>query len=331
EAYWDGLRDVISDFRIRGSYAEAGNTNIGYYPALGSYGAGQYGSQNGIAYNNFGNDELKWESQKKLDFGFDLGMFDNRLGLIVAWWQQDNDDLILAAPTPPSAGIPGNVINRNIGRVLANGIEVTVDYDIIRKSRFRWNASLNFSTLQTEVKKLVDGQDIVTSYNIIREGESLRAIYGLEYWGVNPANGNPVYVKNDGSLIQGNISTSTFFGFDPNNPSELGAAASLITSGPNDDRKILGNALPTWFGGFNNELSFGPFDLNVLFRFSGGNVIMNRTRIDLLGQAFNNNSTEILGRWQSPENPGDGQTPKLVQNQDNFINQPNFASTRFVE
>ncbi len=328
EAFWDGMRDVISDFRIRGSYAEAGNTNIGYYPSLGTYGAGQYGTQNGIAYNNFGNDQLQWESQKKLDFGFDMGLFDNRLGIIFAYYQQDNDDLILAAPTPPSVGIPGNVINQNIGRVVANGIELTVDYDVVRSSKFRWNANVNFTTMATEVKALVNDQDIISDYNIIRVGESLRAIYGFEYWGVNPANGNPVYVKADGSLVQGNIANTTYYGFNPDNPGELGAASSLSGTA---DRKVLGSALPTWFGGFDNQFTFGAFDANILFRFSGGNYIMNRTRVDLMEQAFNNNSTEILGRWQSPENPGDGITPRLRQDQANFINQPNFASTRWVE
>ena len=73
ESYWESLKDMISDFRIRGSYAQTGNTNIGNYPYIGSYGSGLYGTQNGIAYNNFGNDQLKWESQTKTDVGVDLG------------------------------------------------------------------------------------------------------------------------------------------------------------------------------------------------------------------------------------------------------------------
>lgn len=328
ESFWDGLRDVINDFRIRGSYAEAGNTNIGFYPALGAYGAGQYGSQNGIAYNNFGNDQLKWESQKKLDFGFDMSLLDNRLGLSFAYWQQDNNDLILAAPTPPSVGIPGNVINRNIGRVLASGIELTVDYDVVRSRGFKWNAAINFTTQNNEVKALVNDQDIITDYNIIRVGESLRAIYGYDYWGVNPANGNPVYVKADGSLVQGNIATLNYRVFDPNNPSEIGTASSLSAA---NDRRVLGSALPTWFGGFDNNFTVGDFDINLFLRFSGGNLIMNRTRVDLLSQSFNNNGTEIMGRWQSVDNPGDGVTPALRLGQENFINLPNFATTRFVE
>lgn len=58
---------------------------------------------------------------------------------------------------------------------------------------------------------------------------------------------------------------------------------------------------------------------------------MNRTRIDLLNMTFSNNSTELMGRWVSADNPGDGQTPRVWLNRDNFINQPDFASTRWVE
>jgi hypothetical protein len=58
-------------------------------------------------------------------------------------------------------------------------------------------------------------------------------------WGVNPANGNPVYYKADGSLVQGNISTNAYRVFDPANPTDISLALS--------DRKTLGNTIPTYF------------------------------------------------------------------------------------
>ncbi|NUO01325.1 MAG: hypothetical protein HUU01_11990 [Saprospiraceae bacterium] len=71
--------------------------------------------------------------------------------------------------------------------------------------------------------------------------------------------------------------------------------------------------------------------MNIFLRFSGGNMIMNRTAVELYNQGFNNNGAGIMGRWQSVENPGDGQTPRVWLNRDNFINNPDFASTRWVE
>ena len=69
----------------------------------------------------------------------------------------------------------------------------------------------------------------------------------------------------------------------------------------------------------------------MMFRFSGGNYIMNRTRDDLNQHSFTNNSTEILGRWQSAAEPGDGWTPRLWAQGGNFINTTDQTNGRFVE
>lgn len=328
ESFWGSLSEYVSDFRVRASWAEVGNTNIGNYPYIGSYGSARYGLQNGIAYNNFGNDQLSWEAQTKYDAGFDMGFLNDRFVFSFAYWVQDNADIILQAPTPPSVGIPGNTIARNIGRVSSQGTEWTLDGVVMRSGKFQWNAALNFTTQQNQVKTLVNGQDIVSEYNIIREGESINSIYGYDYYGVNPANGNPVYTKANGVHVQQNLANGQFTVFDPANPGVTGEVSSLSAAA---DRRVLGSSLPTWFGGFNNNFSYAGFDLNVFFRFSGGNMIYNRTRADLLDMGFNNNGTEILGRWQSPENPGDGMTPKVVLNQSNLVNNPNVATTRFAE
>jgi hypothetical protein len=76
---------------------------------------------------------------------------------------------------------------------------------------------------------------------------------------------------------------------------------------------------------------YGGFDFNMMFRFSGGNYIMNRTRDDLTQHSFTNNSREILGRWKSEAEPGDGWTPKLWYQGGNFINISNQTNGRFVE
>ncbi|MDX5419116.1 MAG: SusC/RagA family TonB-linked outer membrane protein, partial [Hymenobacteraceae bacterium] len=132
----------ISDLRLRGSFAEVGNIGIpgGNYPYLGSFGAAQYGTFNGISFNNTGNPDLRWESQKITDFGMDLGLLDGRLNVELAYWVKDNSDVVLAAPTPPSLGVPNNSIIRNIGRVYNDGIEIGISGTVIDKSNFSWNS-----------------------------------------------------------------------------------------------------------------------------------------------------------------------------------------------
>lgn len=321
----------VSDLRLRGSYAVVGNSSIvgGSYPYLGSYSSRPYGGVSGIAFSNTGNADLKWESQEIIDFGLDFGLFDSRANFEVAYWRKDNNDVVLGAPVPPSLGLPGNLIYRNVGSMTNDGLEFSVSGAIIDKSNFSWNANVNFSTQNNEVTALVDGQDIVNAYTIIREGESFNSLYGYIYEGVNNANGNPIYRKANGTLVQNSLQTGTsgYYVYDPANPADLSQTALLT----NEDKVVLGSALPKWFGGFDNNLRYGNFDMNVFFRFSGGNKIMNRTRQDLLNQNFENNGVEILGRWQSPDNPGDGQTPRLYVGRSAGANAEGNTSTRFVE
>ncbi|MEJ8758208.1 TonB-dependent receptor [Pontibacter sp. H259] len=330
-----GALNYISDLRIRGSYGQVGNSDIagGNYPYLGSYGSAQYGGQNGIAFNNTGNPDLRWEEQTITDFGIDLGLFDGRVNLEFAYWKKDNNNVVLAAPTPPSLGVPGNSIFRNIGRIQNDGLEFTIGATVLDKGDFVWNTNLNLSTQNNEVKSLVNGSDIPGIYTIIREGESIHSIYGYVYEGVNKANGNPIYRKADGTLVQGNIakngtaSATTYYTYDPANPTSMTTANPLTAA----DKVVLGSALPSWFGGLDNTFRYKGFDMNVFLRFSGGNKVMNRTRQDLLTMQFENNGTEILGRWQSPEKPGDGQTPMLYAGRSSFINTEGEASSRWVE
>lgn len=334
EPFFKALKglEFISDLRIRGSYAQVGNIDIGAFPYLGLYGAAAYGGQSGIGYNQAGNPELRWEKAIKYDAGLELGLFDGRATITAAYYRNDSKDLILRAPTPPSVGIPDNFIYRNIGAVRNSGIELSISGDVIKTNDFRWTSTINFSTQHNKVLELVDGQDQFfavnnSTFNIRRVGEPLNALFGYQYSGVNPANGNPLYTKANGQVIQGNVSTSAYFNYDPANPTALTTANTLATT----DRKVLGNILPTYFGGFNNTVVYKNFDLNVFLRFSGGNKIYNRARVDLLNQNFVNNGTEILGRWQSAANPGDGVTPKQYFANSTFINLDTQASTRFVE
>lgn len=337
EEFMASINKYINEFKIRGSYSQVGNASIGNYPYLGLTTASQYGTLNGIAFSQFGNDALKWESSKKTDFGVDLGLLNNKLKLTFDYFKNDIDGLILQVPVAHSLGVPNNFISKNIGASLNKGLEFSVDYNVIDKNNFKWNVGANLTLTKNEIVSLPNGADILggssTDTNIapniiIREGESMNSIYGYQYWGVNPANGNPVYYKADGSLVQGNIPTSTYFVFDPANPGDLSTASSLVAS---EDKKILGNTLPTYYGGFNSNFSYKNLDLSFLFRFSGGNKVFNSTRRDLVTQNLNNNSTEILGRWQSVDQPGDGVTPMLYASSNTFTNLTGAATTRFVE
>lgn len=337
ENFMSGINKYVSDLKLRASYSEVGNTEFGSYPYLGLTSASQYGTLNGIAFTQFGNDALTWETSKKTDFGLDVALFDSKLKLTADYFRNDIDGLVLAVPTAPSLGIPSNRINKNIGQLYNEGFEFGIDYNVIKNDNFQWDLNANITFQKNVVTKLPNnGADILGGSSsdininpniIIREGESANSLYGFEYWGVNPANGFPVYVKADGTLVQGLLTQQAYRVFNPANPSDVSTVASLGQS----DKKILGNTLPTYFGGVTSKMNYKNFDLTFLVRFSGGNKLFNSTRRELLTQNLNNNSTEILGRWQSAENPGDGWTPRLWASSNITVNNTSNASTRFVE
>ncbi|NDU97729.1 SusC/RagA family TonB-linked outer membrane protein [Spirosoma terrae] len=325
---------VMNDIKIRASYAEVGNTDIGSFPYVGTFGSAQYASQNGIGFSQAGNPTLRWERSKKEDYGVDLGFLNNRITASFDYFRNNIDGLILAAPTPSSVGIPNNSINRNVGSMINQGFEAAVSFEAINRNSFRWNISANFTALNNRITSLnknnegVD-QDIVFTYNINRVGESVGALYGYRYAGVNSANGNPMYYKGDGRIVQRDIASTGYSFYDPTNPTSLtntnGAALSATA-----DRVILGNTNPKYFGGLTNSFSYKGLDLEVFVRFQGGNKILNVTRQEtLLNQDFNNNSREILSRWQKEGDVTD--VPKLVLSKSGITNQTGNAISRFVE
>ena len=339
ESFMEGISTVVSDLKLRGSYSEVGNVDVlngASYPSKDLTIGSPYGSSNGIGYYQFGNPLLQWETSSKIDYGVDLGFLNNRLTISFDYYKNDIDNLVLAAPTPPSIGIPNNTVNQNVGKMYNQGYEFAVSFKAINSANFTWDVSSNLTLTKNKVTALYGGQPIVggssTDTNIapniiIKEGESINSLYGYRYWGVNKANGNPVYYKADGSLVQGNLSTTTYAVYDPANPANVATAASLGTA----DKTILGNTLPTYYGSFTSSMKYKNLDLGFMVRFSGGNKIFNSTRRELMNQNLNNNGTEILGRWQSVDNPGDGWTPRLYASSNTFTNLSGSATTRFVE
>ena len=200
--------------------------------------------------------------------------------------------------TPISLGIPQNGYSANVGAMLSQGMELGLNTVNIRPEDFTWNTNFNFSTNQTEITRLANNnEDILNPYNVTRLGNGIGEIYGYDFQGVNPANGNPLYKKRNGSLVQGNLNTGTYAVYNPANPGDVSQAATLSAA---TDRFMLGHSNPTYFGGLTNTVTYKGFDFELFLRYSGGNKIMNVTRQQLLRMDFVNNSTEILGRWTTP-------------------------------
>ncbi|MEI6263985.1 MAG: SusC/RagA family TonB-linked outer membrane protein [Sphingobacteriia bacterium] len=333
EKFWDKstfLRKYLSDVKIKASYAIVGNA-LGGFPYLSTFSAANYGNLSGLAPNLIGNRSLQWERSKKYDIGAEVAILNGRFNFGFDWFLNDIDNLVLAVPTPPTAGIPGNSISQNIGTQRNRGVEITFGGELIRSKDFSWNFSWNHTNLDNKITSLytIGGtpvNSIPGSYNTINVGSSLNVLSGYQFAGVNTANGNPMYFNGIGQLVQHNIANGAYYFATGKNDPTLGVQTALGLN----DRKFLGLSLPTYFGGITNTFRYKQFSLDFMLRYSGGNKVMNITRQEaLLSQNFHNNGVEILDRWTTP-----GQVtnvPRLVQGQSNNINQNGLAVSRFVE
>lgn len=334
EKFWKSvpfLNNKINDLKFKASYAVVGNRLDGFR-YLSTYGSRPYGNLGGLAVAVVGNPDLQWEQNKKYDIGFELGAWNNRVNVSFDYFKNDLDKLVLDVPTPFSTGIPGNSISQNIGRVTNKGLELSVNVNVLHRKNFSWTVNANYTHIENEIKSLftlggVETKELFpTNYNIHRVGESMFSLYGYEFAGVNSGNGNPVYFNKAGQYVQRNIANGTYYFANSLNDPTLGAATTLTQ----DDKRILGNALPTDFGAFTNSFTYKNISLDVMFRYQVGNEIMNITRQEILSnQKFANSGKTLLDRWTTP-----GQVtnvPKLWYNQDAIINQNGEATTRFIE
>ena len=342
EAFWrrGSLGETINFLKLRGSYGTVGNSiGINDFASQSLYNSGLYGPSPTFFYSQAGNPLLSWETSNKTDVGIVFGLFNDRLQGEYTYFKNEIDGLIQNAPQSPSKGIPGNSISINIGSMENTGHEFGLSATVLRKGKFTWTSSANITFMKNEVTSLYEDSDIfvttsgLESTNIIRVGESVGSIYAVETQGVNPANGQRIYVKNvydaDGNVtgtvqVQYNhvvpAGGSRWTRVDDGTPY---SAAALVADG-----KVYGPAIPKWFGGWDNTFYYGSFDLNVQMNYAGGYYIYNGSKAGLRDMRFWNNHTDVLDRWS--EDNTDGSIPRVVLG-DNVSNGSALAISENVE
>jgi TonB-dependent starch-binding outer membrane protein SusC len=318
------ISKLIDNLKVRGSYGVVGNSEIGDFPAIGTYNSSTYGGVPTLAYSQTANPNLKWETSTKLDLGLNFTMLNERVSVEFDYYRNLVDGLILKAPQSLSAGIPNNYINANVGSLYNQGVELGINAIITNFGDFKWNMGLNLSTLKNEVTSLVSDVFVPSVFgvqNMTRVGYSVGSIFAVPCRGVNPANGQMIFVNSDGKEVQYNHVGSPKWTY----VSDGGAAPAIDNY---KDGVIQGASLPTYFGGFNNSFNYKNFDLNINFTFVGGNKLYNGTRATNSDQRYFNNGTFIKDRWTTPGQITDIQ--KLYYG-DNVSAGFSFTSTSKVE
>ncbi|NLR93956.1 SusC/RagA family TonB-linked outer membrane protein [Flammeovirga agarivorans] len=320
----------LSDLKFRASYGLTGNQNIGDFNAYGLYSPVANYILGGSVPTGMNVENLTWETTKQFNGGVDLVLFNYKLKLVADYYHKTTEDLLLAKNISQTSGF--DQVLQNSGTILNEGLELGLHYTVFDK-KFTWTTGGNITFAKNQVLDLPNNEPIFLEvgnnqsklFTIIEEGQPLGNFYGWKALGVystpedvmtTKANGEKVPMKN---------------GLNGNQPFEAGDVIWEDLNGDgvinNDDRQIIGNAQPKFFGGFNNTFGYKGFSLNVLVQYSIGNQIYNYTRSQLESQAAQDAmTTATLRSWRKNGDVTD--VPRAYQG-DPMLN--GRQSSRWVE
>ena len=286
---------IVADFRllkIRGSVGYTGKTNFSPFQAITMY---KYDNKleylNGIGAipQTIGNEDLKWEREFSYNIGADISLFGRRLNATVDYYLKKTKDLVLSASKAPSTGVTEGM--ENIGEMENKGFEFSIDGMLIQHNDFWWQLSMNGSTNKNRILKISNAlkKQNETNNNIpssrstaplaqYEEGESTTALKVVRSAGIDPATGQEVFIKLDG--------TRTF----------------LYSA---DDKVVVGDKEPKFQGTVSTNIFYKGFSLYLMGTFKCGGYLYNETRATRVeGNSGKTNVDQRAfdDRWKSPGN-----------------------------
>lgn len=268
--------NLISNLKVRTSYGQTGNSEIGPYSSdalLGSYTA-IFNNQRvtGVGTNRLANPDLKWEKTAQYDFGVELGLWHNRVSLEGDLYYRKTTDMLLAAPVPRSSGFGS--ITKNIGSMENKGLELTLNTVNISKREFTWTSTFNISMNRNKVLSLATPAPIfsgnpnfLSNTGIIQVGQPVGSFWGLVRLGVWTEAERAEAAK-----------FASYRGGKPILPGDLKYLDVNGDHAINDaDRVIIGNGNPKGWGGFFNNFRYKNWELMLELQYMYGNDVLNQT------------------------------------------------------
>lgn len=301
EEFMRNARSFLNDLRIRASYGTQGNQPAGNFPSLGLFGfTGTYANTPASQPNTIANPNLQWEKQNAFNTGIDVALFNDRLSLTADFYNNVTTDLIIERPVSATTGFDD--VFQNVGSMRNRGLELALTMVTVQTENVSWTISPNITFNRNTILELPDGEDIIDGVFVIREGEPFNTFFYQKYAGVNPANGEPLYYNENGS----------------------------VTNIQDDAESVpLGNFDPNIFGGITSNLDLGPVNIFAFFSFAGDFYRLNNVSFftESNGQFMQyNQSTLMLNAWQQP---GD-RTPYPVFGSDNNFSSYHVQNSSFM-
>ena len=305
EVFFESLRESIDQLKVRVSYGSLGNTPGAYYGHYPLYSSMMYNDEVAYFPSQMGNADLSWEKCYTTNIGIDARFFD-RFGVTIDLYNKNTSDLLYYAPLPNISGYTGQY--KNVGAINNKGIEISLNADVIRTSKFQWTSDFNIGFNRNRVTELYGGKPELKGLKRLEEGRDMDEWYLREWAGVDPANGSPLWYTTDEN---GNRVTTDSYN--------------------KADRVYCGSAAPKFTGGWMNSFTYKGFTLTANFDFVYGNLLYNQSRelLDSDGAYADYNSMKLKSGWKRWEKEGDIAThPKAINGGNKNSNK---SSSRYLE
>ena len=309
EKWMSGTGSWLDLLKIRASYGVNGNNGIDPYKAYGVYSSTQYNGTVGMLPSQPANDYLSWEKNKTWNVGLDFGFLGNRVRGSFDVYDRLTDDMLLDVKVPQTSGFSTNFMNA--GSMKNSGVEFQIDGDIVSTNDFVWTLGFNLAHNKTEILDLAvdpdeNGLEKIESGSFVHHvvGKSMYTFYLPDYYGVNPANGEALWVTEDGSLSNNYADARKYYAGSPE---------------------------PKLIGGFNTTLAWKGLSLSAFFEYKVGNYVCILNEYSYLNsdgkQMDMNQMASSLNYWKQP---GDtGCNPKPIAG--NATNSATALSDRWLE
>lgn len=305
ETFFESLRESVNQLKVRVSYGSLGNTPGAYYGHYPLYSSMMYNDEVAYFPSQMGNADLSWEKCYTTNIGIDARFFD-RFGVTIDLYNKNTSDLLYYAPLPNISGYTGQY--KNVGAINNKGLEISLNADVIRTSKFQWTSDFNIGFNRNRVTELYGGKPELKGLKRLEEGRDMDEWYLREWAGVDPANGSPLWYTTDGN---GKRTTTDSYN--------------------KADRVYCGSAAPKFTGGWMNSFSYKGFTLTANFDFVYGNLLYNQSRelLDSDGAYADYNSMKLKSGWKRWEKEGGIAThPKAINGGNKNSNK---SSSRYLE
>lgn len=307
ESFLDNT-EAISNLKVRASYGVTGNNAIGNYAHIGlvgitnqTFGLGAGSNYSGIYPSSISNPRLSWEVSKQFDIGLDIGLYRERVSIILDYYNNHTSDLLLNVNLPTTSGFSSSL--QNIGEVENKGYEIAFITRII-EGPVTWALSFNMSYNKNTVLKLGPNGDPIYDFygtRITEIGNEIGATNGLDVIGIL----TQADIDNGVAVFPGEKAGDVKY----RDVNEDGVISNF--NGP--DGINIGTPFPDYIFGMSNMVTYKNFDFTVYVNGQTGG----RT-LDLIGQGmWSSGGNNIWADWYenryiSDDQPGDGNTPKLT-------------------